>query len=161
MGRHEQVPRVTLAMVSVIAMGTNKNLRAYGFAAITLLMGVWSLPATSEPTAETAARLSMIKTLQEAQEQNQGRVEISFRGPLPPELIATIASTSRFRSCNPGEGCRRGRELDCSWRRLCGYRSERFAELLIAYNVGKFQPVVGGTAEQSTVIGSRWCDRRA
>lgn len=121
------------------------------FAAIALLVGMWSLPAMSQPTQAEAERLSMIRTLQEAQEQNQGRVEISFRGPLPPDLIATIASTSRFR-IEPGKAVA-GAKAGLLVEALCGYRSERFAELLIAYNVGKFQPVVGGKAEQSTVIG--------
>ena len=144
--------RVALAIVRMSLMDIKRLFRVGRLAAIALLGGVWSLPAASQPAAAEAARQSMVKTLQEAQEQNLGRVEISFRGSPPPDLVTKIASTSKFR---PEEGkAIAGAKAGMLVQAFCGYKSEKFAELLVAFNVGKFRPSAAGNVEQSTVIGN-------
>ena len=132
-------------------MDMKRLFRVGRLAVIALLVGVWSLPAAGQPTAMDIARQDLLKTLQDAQEQNLGRVEISFKGLPPPDLVTTIALQSKFR---PEEGkALAGAKAGMLVQAFCGYRSEKFAELLVAFNVGKFQPSASGNVEQSVVVG--------
>jgi hypothetical protein len=120
-------------------------------ALVGLLAGLMSDPAKSVADPLETARSDMQKALSDAKEQNLGRVEMSHKGVPLPELVRVLATSSKYRAASGHAlpGAKAGHLAQA----FCGYRSEKFAELLVESNAGKFAIPAGGAKEQATVTG--------